>query len=91
MPGTEVINLAICGWDAEQVVTLITEILPAWQPDMVIWGSFPNDPNPTYLMWGAKEKVPIFVGTAIPDGVEVLPESISLGLTRVGCDSGLWA
>ena len=83
VPGTEVINLAICGWDAEQVVTLITEILPAWQPDMVIWGSFPNDPNPTYLMWGAKEKVPIFVGTAIPDGVEVLPESISLGLTRV--------
>ncbi len=83
VPNTEVLNLAICGWDAEQVVTLITQVLPQWKPDLIIWGSFPNDPNPTYLMWGATEKVPIFVGTQIPEPVRILPEGMSLALTRV--------
>ncbi len=82
VPGTEVLNLAICGWDAEHVVSLITKVLPAWQPDLVIWGRFPNDPNLTYLMWGAAENVPVYIGTSIPDEVEILPEGISLALMR---------
>lgn len=82
IPNSEVFNLAICGWDAEQVVSLATTQLNRWQPDLVVWGSFPNDVLPTYLMWGANDKHPVFVGTSIPDNVGFLPEFVSIPILR---------
>jgi len=78
----EVFNFAIPGWDAEQNVTLTTSTLGDWKPDMVIWGSSPNDVLPTYLMWGANDAHPVFVGTSVPEGVSPLPDWLSLFLVR---------
>jgi lysophospholipase L1-like esterase len=78
----EVFNFAIPGWDAEQNVTLTTSTLEDWQPDMVIWGSSPNDVLPTYLMWGADDAHPVFVGTSVPEGVPPVPEWLTLFLVR---------
>jgi hypothetical protein len=79
---TEVFNLAMCGWDAEQSVSLAIGHLSAWQPDLVIWGTYTNDMLPSYLMWGTHDKHPVFVGTSIPKGVGILPEAMGLWLVR---------
>ena len=82
LPQAEVFNFAMPGWDAEQSVTLTTSILGDWQPDLVVWGSSPNDVLPSYLMWGANDAHPVFVGTSVPDGVSPLPEWLTLLLVR---------
>ena len=79
---TEVFNLAMCGWDAEQSISLAVGELDRWQPDMVIWGSYSNDVLPSYLMWGANDDHPVFVGSSIPDEVAVLPAPIALWMVR---------
>ncbi len=79
---TEVFNFAMAGWDAEQCVTLAQSTLAAWEPDLIVWGSSPNDVLPTYLMWGANDAHPVFVGTSVPDGVSPIPEVLTLLLVR---------
>ena len=86
----EVFNFAVPGWDAEQNVTLTTSTLGEWQPDMVVWGSSPNDVLPTYLMWGANDAHPVFVGTSVPDGVSPLPEWLSLVMVRYSSMARQW-
>jgi hypothetical protein len=78
----EVFNLAMCGWDAEQSVSLAIHELPRWQPDLVVWATYTNDVLPTYLMWAATDEHPVFVGTSIPESVGVLPEAADLWLAR---------
>jgi hypothetical protein len=78
----EVFNFAMPGWDAEQSVTLTTSTLVDWQPDLVVWGSSPNDVLPSYLMWGANDAHPVFVGTSVPEGVSPLPEWLTLFFVR---------
>ena len=78
----EVFNLAMCGWDIEQSVSLATGELEAWQPDLVIWGNFPNDVLPSFLMWGAHDEHPVFVGTSVPRGVGTFSETVDLLLAR---------
>ena len=82
LPQTEVFNFAMPGWDAEQNVTLTTSTLGEWQPDLVVWGSSPNDVLQSYLMWGANDAHPVFVGTSVPDGVSPLPEWLTLIMVR---------
>jgi lysophospholipase L1-like esterase len=79
---TEVFNLGMCGYDAEQGVSLITHHLDTWKPDLVIWATYPNDLDPTFLMFGAHDKHPVFVGTSIPEPAQFAPEWISLWLVR---------
>ncbi len=79
---TEVYNLGMCGYDAEQGVSLITTKLQAWQPDLVIFGHYPNDVDPTFLMFGAHDEHPVFVGTSVPTAARMLPEAMSLWLVR---------
>ena len=79
---TEVHNLGMCGYDAEQGVSLITHHLEAWSPDLVIWASYTNDVDPTFLMFGAHDKHPVFVGTSIPEPARLLPEWLSLWLVQ---------
>ena len=78
----EVFNLAMCGWDVEQSVSLATGELESWQPDLVVWGNFPNDVFPSFLMWGAHDEHPVFVGTSVPDGVGTFSETVDLMLAR---------
>ena len=82
LPGAEVFNLGMCGYDAEQGVSLITHHLESWTPDLVIWATYVNDVDPTYLMFGAHDEHPVFVGTSIPTPARLLPEWLSLLLVR---------
>jgi len=82
LPGIEVHNLGMCGYDAEQGISLITHHLEDWKPDLVIWATYTNDVDPTFLMFGAHDKHPVFVGTSIPEPARMLPEWMSLWLVR---------
>lgn len=82
LPQVEVFNLAMCGWDIEQSVSLATGELESWQPDLVVWGNFPNDVLPSFLMWGAHDEHPVFVGTSVPEGVGTFSETMDLLLAR---------
>ena len=82
VPNTEVFNLGMCGYDAEQGISLITGHLDSWKPDLVIWAHYTNDVDPTFLMFGAHDEHPVFVGTSIPEPARILPEWISLWLVR---------
>ena len=82
LSNVEVFNLAMCGWDAEQSVSLTVDELESWQPDLVIWGNFPNDVLPSFLMWGAHDEHPVFVGTSVPPGVGTFSEAVDLLLAR---------
>jgi lysophospholipase L1-like esterase len=82
LPDWEVLNFGMCGYDAEQVVSLVTEKLDAWQPDLVIWGHYTNDVDPTFLMFGAHDAHPVFVGTSIPAPARMLPQGLSLWLVQ---------
>ena len=78
----EVFNLAMCGWDVEQSVSLAVGELEAWAPDLVVWGNFPNDILPSFLMWGAHDEHPVFVGTSVPPGVGTFSETMDLFLAQ---------
>lgn len=80
--GTEVFNLGMCGWDIEQSVSLAVGELEAWQPDLVVWGNFPNDVLPSFLMWGAHDEHPVFVGTSVPEGVGTFSPQLDLFLAQ---------
>jgi lysophospholipase L1-like esterase len=82
LPDWEVYNLGMCGYDAEQAVSLVTSHLSRWQPDLIIWGHYANDVDPTFLMFGAHDEHPVFVGTSIPEPARMLPEALSLWLVR---------
>ncbi|MEC8193160.1 MAG: hypothetical protein VX127_10540 [Myxococcota bacterium] len=79
---TEVFNLGMCGWDIEQSVSLAEGALEAWQPDLVVWGNFPNDVLPSFLMWGAHDEHPVFVGTSVPKGVGTFSPALDLVLAK---------
>ena len=79
---TEVFNLGMCGWDIEQSVSLAEGSLEAWQPDLVVWGNFPNDVLPSFLMWGAHDDHPVFVGTSVPEGVGTFSPTLDLMLAK---------
>ena len=54
--------------------------LDAWNPDAVVWGTFVNDLEPTYLLYDKDGSRPIFVGTSVPEGATLLPEALALWL-----------
>ena len=82
LDNVEVFNLAMCGWDVEQSVSLAVGELEAWAPDLVVWGNFPNDILPSFLMWGAHDEHPVFVGTSVPPGVGTFSETMDLFLAQ---------
>ena len=82
MDGVEVFNLAMCGWDIEQSVSLATQALASWEPDLIVFGNFPNDVMPSFLMWGAHDEHPVFVGTSVPPGVGTFSEALDLALAK---------
>ena len=65
LTNTEVFNLGMCGYDAEQGVSLITHHLGPWQPDLVVWATYTNDVDPTFLMFGAHDEHPV-CGDPVP-------------------------
>jgi len=82
LSNVEVFNLGMCGYDAEQGISLITHHLADWQADMVVWAHYTNDVDPTFLMFGAHDEHPVFVGTNIPEPARLAPEALSLWLVR---------
>jgi len=82
LDGVEVFNLGMCGWDVEQSVSLAEGVLAEWEPDLIVWGNFPNDVLPSFLMWGAHDEHPVFVGTSVPDGVGTFSQTLDLQLAK---------
>lgn len=76
----EAYNFGMNGWDAEQVATLLEARVPAWEPDVVVWGAYINDVFPTYVLYGSQSGDPVFVGTRVPEGARLLPEKLALAL-----------
>jgi lysophospholipase L1-like esterase len=73
----EVQNFGVNGWDASQVATLIDTRLAAWDPDLVIWGTYANDIFPTYAVVASGSGDHVFVGTEVPHGAELVPGWLS--------------
>ena len=82
LPNVEVFNLGMCGYDAEQGISLITHHLEPWNADLIVWANYTNDVDPTFLMFGAHDEHPVFVGTNIPEPARMAPEWLSLWLVR---------
>lgn len=82
LPNVEIFNLGMCGYDAEQGISLITHHLEAWDADLIVWANYTNDVDPTFLMFGAHDEHPVFVGTNIPEPARMAPEWLSLWLVR---------
>ena len=78
--GVEVLNFGLNGWDAEQVASLAVSGLDEWDPDLIVWGSYGNDLEPTRLLYGSQAGDPVYVGSDIPSAIRILPEHWSLGL-----------
>ncbi len=78
----EAFNFGMNGWDAEQVATLLESRVAAWEPDVVVWGTYVNDVFPTYLLYGQTTGDPVFVGTDVPEQARLLPEWLALPLVR---------
>lgn len=73
----EVHNLGVSGWDAAQVAHLVESRLEAWQPDVVVWGTYANDLLPTRVVYDAADGAPRWVASDPPPGVEPLPPPAS--------------
>jgi len=82
IPNLETVNLGMNGWDAEQVATLLETHVAAWEPELVVWGTYVNDVFPTYLLYGQITGDPVFVGTDVPEQARLLPETLALFLVR---------
>ncbi len=78
----EAYNFGMNGYDAEQVATLLTTRIAAWNPDVVVWGTYVNDVFPTYLLYGQESGTPVFVGTDVPEQAKLLPEALALLLVH---------
>jgi hypothetical protein len=59
---------------------LAVGVAESWEPDLVVFGNFSNDILPTFLMWGASDAHPVFVGTSVPEGIGTFSETLDLFL-----------
>jgi hypothetical protein len=67
----EVLNLSIYGYDVEQEAATLR--YQGWdlEPDLVVYAWFSNDQIPSTLLRVGSEDLPVFVGTALPPGLEL--------------------
>ena len=76
----EVLNLSIYGYDVEQIAA--TARSTAWEldPDLVVYAWFTNDHMPSELLRVGDADAPVFVGTALPEGLALPLGDLSLRL-----------
>lgn len=74
--GAEVHNFGETGWDAGQVASLLETRIGAWDPDVVVWGSYANDIFPTRVLTASASGDAVYVDTEVPDGARLLPARV---------------
>ncbi|MCB9762996.1 MAG: SGNH/GDSL hydrolase family protein [Alphaproteobacteria bacterium] len=58
----EIINLAIYGYDAQQVAATLHHRGWAYAPDLVVYAAYTNDGSPTALIQVGEQRAPVYVG-----------------------------
>ncbi|HNC95364.1 MAG TPA: SGNH/GDSL hydrolase family protein [Myxococcota bacterium] len=81
-PRLKLYNFGVVGYDAEQVATLLETRVPPFAPDILVWGAYVNDMVPTYMLYGADNGDPVFIGTSVPSSAAFLPEPLTLVLLQ---------
>ncbi len=65
--GLDVVNLGMNGWDASQVAALTEAVAADWRPTVLVWGAYINDGLRTRVLYTAEDRVPVYVGTEVPE------------------------
>lgn len=78
----ETVNLAVNGWDAGQVASLVEAEVGRWTPDALVWGVYVNDGMPTRVIHGVRARAPIYVDTEVDAEARLLPDAVSAPLLR---------
>lgn len=65
----EILNLSIYGYDVEQIAATARSKAWALEPDLVVYAWFTNDHIPSELLQVGDDDAPVFVGTALPEGL----------------------
>lgn len=71
----EVWNFGTTAWDPDQTASLLETRLGAWQPDVVVWGTYPNDLFPNRLLYDGTSGIPRWVAPEPPPAVSVFPQA----------------
>lgn len=79
-PPVELLNLSIYGYDVEQIAATARGVAWELDPDLVVYAWFTNDHIPSELLHVGAEDAPVFVGTALPEGLEVAGGALLLRL-----------
>ena len=67
----EILNLSIYGYDVEQIAATARSKAWALDPDLVVYAWFTNDHIPSELLQVGEDDAPVFIGTALPEGLEL--------------------
>lgn len=78
----EIYNLAIYGYDVEQVAATLRHVGWRYQPDLVVYAAFTNDHIPTRLLRVGSEGLPVFVGVELEEELAVLSPELSVAAAR---------
>ncbi len=76
----EILNLAIYGYDVEQVAATLRHRGWALEPDLVVYAYFTNDHIPSTLLRVGADDAPVFVGTSLPPGLDLPAADLLLAL-----------
>ncbi len=75
----QVLNFGVYGYDTESVAAQLRHRVAEWEPDLVIYGFYVNDPMPTELV--TADGRPVYVGTG-PRDFQVISPAIDAWLHR---------
>lgn len=76
----EILNLAIYGYDAEQIAATMRHRGWELEPDLVVYAYFTNDHIPSTLLRVGDDDAPVFVGTSLPPGLDLPAADLLLAL-----------
>lgn len=76
---TQVLNFGVYGYDTESVAAQLRHRVADWEPDLVVYGLYVNDPMPTELV--TADGRPVYVGTG-PRDFQVIAPGIDAWLHR---------
>lgn len=84
----EINNLAVYGYDVEQVAATLHYVGWQYQPDLVVYAWFTNDGFPSELLRVGDEQV--FVGTSVSDDLVIGSPSFTLWACQHSAIARLW-
>lgn len=64
LPGSQLVNFAQYGYDMEQIAATWVHRARAWDPDLVVVASFPNDATRSRVIYVGDDRAPVWIDTA---------------------------